>query len=125
MIDAVPSNPPRAVLHLKLNEFMQMQVNLCEPNPCGLNQKCIDHGNNVSCECIPGLDPALCAEMNSVRLVLYFPTPAPLHILCFKYWISSFEIVYTLMESKIIDRKSALGSKANTVAWQLAWNPGP
>ena len=47
-----------------LIEFVQ--VNLCEPNPCGLNQKCIDHGTNISCECIPGLDPALCAEMNSV-----------------------------------------------------------
>lgn len=43
-------------------------MNLCEPNPCGLNQKCIDHGTNISCECIPGLDLALCAEMNSVNI---------------------------------------------------------
>ena len=61
--------------------FFLVQVNLCEPNPCGQNQKCIDHGTNISCECIPGLDPALCAEMSSVSstplFLLFFPPPPP------------------------------------------------
>jgi hypothetical protein len=70
-------------------DLLCIQVNLCEPNPCGLNQKCIDHGTNISCECIPGLDLALCAEMNSVRFILYvvyisptFFSPFPL-----EWWI--------------------------------------
>ena len=53
--------------------YLLLKVNMCEPNPCGLNQKCVEHGTgNISCQCIPGLDPSLCAEQaNSVTKVFY------------------------------------------------------
>lgn len=98
-----------------------MQVNLCEPNPCGLNQKCIDHGTNISCECIPGLDLALCAEMNSVNGFL-FPFFF-VHIT----WIdgcNSYHLVAKPHSSSISIFTNAIKKRERHISWsqcQVSW----
>lgn len=98
-----------------------MQVNLCEPNPCGLNQKCIDHGTNISCECIPGLDLALCAEMNSVNGFL-FP-----YFFVHITWIdgcNSYRLVAKPHSSSISIFTNAIKKRERHISWsqcQVSW----